>query len=420
MIQTTGHMHNETLKLLGPFRQILPLTGLAEKGPLKDEQLTLIEDGGILIQNDSIVKIGNYKKLLDANPSCATKPISEDLVALPGFIDAHTHICFAGTRSFDYAARNNGKTYLEISKEGGGIWSTVKHTRAASQTKLVELMLPRMQKQITNGITTTEVKSGYGLNTENELKMLRAIQQANKNHALDLVPTCLAAHIIPKENGITEKDYLQLILEEIEPQIAAEKLCNRFDIFIEDGAFTEDASLDYLTQLKARGYEITVHGDQFNAGGSKVAIAVGAKSVDHLEASGDAEIAALAQSNVIPVALPGATIGLGCDFTPARKLLDQGCALAIASDWNPGSAPQGNLLSQAALLGTFQKLSTAEILSGITYRAANALGMSDRGKLDANLKADIVAFPSNDYREILYHQGELKATHVWKNGLQVI
>lgn len=413
-------MHKETLKLLGPFRQILPMTDLADKGALKDEQLVIIVEGGILLQNDTIVKIDQYDLLLSENPNCIVESTKGDLVALPGFIDAHTHICFAGTRSFDYAARNNGKTYLEISKEGGGIWSTVKHTRAASKEELVALMMPRMEKQLSNGITTTEVKSGYGLNVENELKMLRAIKQANESHALDLIPTCLAAHIIPKENGITEKEYLQLILEEIEPQIAAEELCNRFDIFIEDGAFSEDSSTNYLNELKSRGYELTVHGDQFNAGGSKVAINVGAKSVDHLEASGDAEITALAQSEVIPIALPGATIGLGCDFTPARKLLDNGCALAIASDWNPGSAPQGNLVSQAALLGTFQKLSTAEILSGITYRAANALGLSDRGKLDENLKADIAAFPISDYREILYHQGELKVSKVWKNGIQVI
>ena len=413
-------MHNESLRLLGPFKQILPMTGLAKKGALKDEQLTIIEDGGILLRNNTIVKVDNYKSLKEENPDCRLETTDNDLVALPGFIDAHTHICFAGSRSFDYAARNNGKTYLEISKEGGGIWSTVKHTRAASKDDLVALMLPRMQKQISNGITSTEVKSGYGLNVEHELKMLRAIKEANSNHPLDLIATCLSAHIIPKENGITEVEYLQLILEEIEPQIASEDLCKRFDIFIEDGAFSKEASIDFLLQLKSKGYELTVHGDQFNAGGSNVAITVGAKSVDHLEASGHDEIAALAKSDVIPVALPGATIGLGCDFTPARKLLDQGCSLAIASDWNPGSAPQGNLLSQAALLGTFQKLSTAEILSGITYRAANALGLSDRGQLGPSLKADIVAFPCSDYKEILYHQGELKAKHVWKNGVKLI
>jgi imidazolonepropionase len=413
-------MHKEKQTLVGPFKQILPMTGLRNKGALKDELLTIIEDGGILIQGDTILAVDNYRKLLEQYPNCEVESLNGDLVALPGFIDAHTHICFAGTRSFDYAARNNGKTYLEISKEGGGIWSTVKQTRAASKEELVELMIPRMQKQISNGITTTEVKSGYGLNTENELKMLKAIKDADNSHPLDLIPTCLAAHIIPKENGISEKEYLQLILEEIEPQIAEEKLCSRFDIFIEDGAFTEESSMDYLNQLKAKGYELTVHGDQFNAGGSKVAIAVGAKSVDHLEASGDEEINALANSEVIPVALPGATIGLGCDFTPARQLLDKGCSLAIASDWNPGSAPQGNLLSQADILGTFQKLSTSEIFSGITFRAANALGLSDRGKLESKLKADIVAFPCHDYKEILYHQGELKPIHVWKNGIRAI
>ncbi len=413
-------MNKKTTTLLGPFKQILPMVELSDKGPLKDEQLIIIEDGGIVVQDEKILKVGTYSDLLKKLPESIIEPIETEMVALPGFIDAHTHICFAGTRSFDYAARNNGKTYLEISKEGGGIWSTVKHTRAASQEELTSQMIPRMQKQLANGITTIEVKSGYGLNAAQELKMLRAINNANKNHPIDLIPTCLAAHIIPKEHGITEEEYLNTILNDIEPIIADEKLCNRFDIFIEDGAFSEPRSIDYLNELKSRGYEITVHGDQFNAGGSKVAIQVGAISVDHLEASGKTEISALANSNVIPVALPGASIGLGCDFTPARKLLDQGCSLAIASDWNPGSAPQGNLLSQAALLGTFQKLSTAEVLSGITYRAANALGLSDRGKIEKNKTADIIAFPCHDYREILYNQGELKVKQVWKKGIPVI
>ena len=406
--------------LIGPFKQILSMDKLPLKGALKDEQLEIISDGGILIQGHNILEIGNFKSLADQNPNCNHETIKTDMVAIPGLIDAHTHICFAGTRSFDYAARNNGKTYLEISKEGGGIASTVKHTRAASQETLVELMIPRMEKQMHNGITTTEVKSGYGLDKEHEIKMLRAIKEANSQHALDLIATCLSAHIIPKDKKITEEEYLQYILDEIEPTISKENLSKRFDIFIEDGAFSKAGATKYLTQLKSKGYEITVHGDQFNPGGSEVSIAVGAKSVDHLEASGDKEISALAKSEVIPIALPGASIGLGCPFTPARKLLDKGCSLAIASDWNPGSAPQGNLLSQAALLGTFQKLSSAEVLSGITFRAANALGFTDRGILAKNNLADIIAFPTNDYREILYHQGELKVQKVWKKGQKMV
>ena len=404
------------MKLIGPFTQILPLSNLPKKGALKDEQLDIISNGGILVKDGKIIAVNTYSILETKYPNCEKEVIHENQVAIPGFIDAHTHICFAGTRSFDYAARNNGKTYLEIAKEGGGIWSTVSQTRKASQAELEALMLPRMNKQMQNGITTTEVKSGYGLDKEHELKMLRAIQAADKNHALDLISTCLAAHICPKDIDLDEKAYLDLILQEIEPEIKKENLTKRFDIFIEDSAFTPQLSKAYLQELKSRGYQITVHGDQFTAGGSQIAIDVDALSVDHLEASTQSEVEALGKSDVVAVALPGATIGLGCPFTPARALLDAGASLAIASDWNPGSAPQGNLLSQAAILGTFQKLSAAEIFSGITYRAAAALGLEDRGTLTEGKLADIVAFPTNDFREILYHQGELKPCKVWKKG----
>jgi imidazolonepropionase len=412
-------MNDNLMKLIGPFSQILSFDGLPLKGALKDEQLHIISDGGILVEGEKILAVDQYATLEKKYPNCIKEVILEAQVALPGFIDAHTHICFAGTRSFDYAARNNGKTYLEIAKEGGGIWSTVSQTRMASQSELEALMLPRMNKQLQNGITTTEVKSGYGLDQEHEIKMLRAIKSANSLHALDLISTCLAAHICPKDVELNEKEYLDLILKEIEPQIKEEQLTHRFDIFIEDSAFTPSLSTAYLRELKKRGYQITIHGDQFTAGGSQVAIDVEAVSVDHLEASTQKEILALAESNVIPVALPGATIGLGCPFTPARALLDAGTSLAIASDWNPGSAPQGNLLSQAAIMGTFEKLSAAEIFSGITFRAAAALGLEDRGRLASGLLADIVSFPTADFREILYHQGEIKPSQVWKRGNHV-
>jgi len=412
-------MHKEDELLIGPFKQILPMSGLPLKGALKDEQLIIISDGGILIKEGKIVAIDKYSTLAKTHPNASFSHISEDMVALPGFIDAHTHICFGGTRAFDYAARNNGKTYLEIAKEGGGIWSTVTQTRAAAQSELTALMMTRIDRQIRNGITTVEVKSGYGLNVEQELKMLRAIEEANKQTKIDLISTCLAAHILPKDIDLDEAGYLNMILKELVPIIQKEKLTNRFDIFIEESAFGMALSTPYLNTLKKMGFDLTVHGDQFSPGGSHVAIDVGAKSVDHLEASGEKEILALAHSEVIPVALPGATIGLGCPFTPARKLLDAGTSLAIASDWNPGSAPQGNLLSQAAIMGTFEKLSAAEILSGITYRAAAALGLKDKGILAPNKNADIVGFAIHDYREILYHQGELKPKFVWKNGEQI-
>lgn len=405
-------------KLIGPFKQMVTMNGLPLKGALKDEQLEIITDGGILVQDGTIQAIGDFQSLKQKHQDTVIiEAIDGDLVALPGFVDAHTHICFGGSRAKDYAARNNGKSYLEIAQDGGGIWDTVTQTRAQSEATLAALTLQRLDVLLHNGITTVEVKSGYGLSIEQELKMLRAIQAAGQQHVSDVISTCLAAHIIPKDIA-NEAQYLALILNELVPAIQKEKLTKRFDVFIEQGAFSVEQSKSYLQKLKNQGFQLTVHADQFTPGGSQVAIDCGALSADHLEASGAAEIMALAQSEVIPVALPGASIGLGCAFTPARKLLDAGASLAIASDWNPGSAPQGNLLIQAAILGTFEKLSAAEVLSGITFRAAQALGLSDRGCLNSGKIADIIAFPCNDYREILYHQGELKVSKVWKNGVQ--
>ena len=340
-------------------------------------------------------------------------------VCLPGLVDAHTHICFGGTRANDYAMRNAGKSYLEIAKSGGGIWDTVTQTRKATQAQLIDLIIQRANRHLNNGVTTIEVKSGYGLSVEEELKMLYAIKEANNRLSADLIATCLAAHMVPKDYSGTTTDYLEEISTELFPKLKAEQLCNRIDAFIEESAYSKDDIAPYFTKAKAMGFDITVHADQFSTSGSAVAIAFDAISADHLEASTSKEIKALAQSNVIATALPGASLGLGCAFTPARELLDAGGALAIASDWNPGSAPMGDLLTQAAILGTFQKLSNAEVLAGITFRAALALNLKDRGRLDEGYMADFITFPTNDYKEILYQQGSLKPNRVWKKGTQI-
>ena len=415
------HTENSKYKLIGPFRQLITMNGIPLKGALNDDVLEVITEGGILIKDAIIEKAGSFETLRKEveNGDVEINLIEEDLIALPGFIDAHTHLCFSGSRAKDYALRNSGKSYLEIAKEGGGIWSTVNHVRAADKYDLIRETKQRLDKLLANGITTVEIKSGYGLNKDQELKMLRVINTLKKEHKTTIVPTCLAAHIIPKDWESNEKAYLDYILEKLVPVIKEEKLCGRFDIFIEEGAFSSQHAKPFLENLKAQHFDITIHGDQFHPGGSQLAIECNAVSVDHLEASTENEIKALSNSNVIPVALPGASIGLGCSFTPARKLLDAGCSLAIASDWNPGSAPQGNLIAQAAILGTFEKLSTAEVFAGITVRAAKALSLDDRGVLATGKCADFVAFPTKDYREILYHQGELKAKKVWKNGIKI-
>ncbi len=401
--------------IIGPISQLLPMTNLPLKGPISDTQMEIIYDAGIHVREGIIVEIAPYDALTKRG-KLPLKKLESKYVALPGFIDCHTHICFAGSRARDFSMRIAGKTYLEIAKEGGGIWDTVTSTREANVDELLAGLKYRANLLLSKGITTIEVKSGYGLNLDSELKMLRAIKRANEILKVDLLPTCLAAHIVPKEFKGDTNGYLQLIINELIPIIKTENLSNRIDAFVEDEAFTKDNIRPYLDAAQKMSMDITLHADQFSSGGSALGVAYDAVSVDHLEASGPEEIKMLGNSNTVSVVLPGASIGLGCEFAPARAILDAGGQVAIASDWNPGSAPMGDLLVQASILATFQKLSNAEVLAGITSRAAKALNLRDRGVLNSEKNADIILFEVSDYREILYRQGGLVPNIVIKNG----
>lgn len=403
-------------KLIGPFTEIVTLAGLPLKGTITDDQLQVIANGGIVVENGILIAIGNFRKLHSLHPGIPLEAIKDKHVLLPGFIDCHTHMCFAGNRARDYSLRIQGKSYLEIAHGGGGIWDSVTQTRQADQQLLKDLLQQRVQRHIKDGVTTIEVKSGYGLNLENELKQLRVIREVNMMEAADLVPTCLAAHLLPKDFSGSAREYLDMLLHKLLPAIQAEKLSKRVDIFIEESAFTAADASYYLQQARDMGFELTVHADQFSSGGLEAAVKSGALSADHLEASTEIDINLLATSDTVAVVLPGASLGLGMHFAPARKLLDAGASVAIASDWNPGSAPMGDLLMQAAVMSAAQKLSAAEVFAGLTFRAARALNLSDRGKLEKGMLADMQAYPCADYREILYHQGKMKPAQVWKNG----
>lgn len=407
------------MRLIGPFKQVVTLANLPLRGKLSDEQLEVIADGGILIDQERILKVGNYETLKSENPGVKTEEITGEQVALPAFVDSHTHICFGGNRANDFAMRNAGKSYLEIAESGGGIWSSVQHTRSASSEELLNTLLERIHFLVSLGITTIEIKSGYGLDAENEIKMLRIIRQAQQQTKATLVPTCLSAHLKPRDFEGGNREYLNYILTEILPKVKEEGLAQRVDIFIEKSAFQPEESREFLIKTKDLGFKITVHADQFTPGSSRIAVETGAASADHLEATIDEDIEFLAQSDTVATALPGASLGLGERFTPARKLLDAGAILAIASDWNPGSAPMGNLIAQAAILATFEKLTTAEVLAGITFRSAFALGLEDRGRLTAGAKADFVTFKTDNFQNILYQQGSLKAESVYIDGSKI-
>jgi imidazolonepropionase len=408
-------------KLIGPFAQLLTMDRLPLKGALDDQHLPIIADAGILLEDTKIEQVAPFNELyqLAKQLHYTVETVDQKLVAMPGLIDAHTHICYAGNRAAEYALRMAGKSYLEIAKAGGGIWHTVEKTRAAPSPSLSTGLSERALLHLNRGVTTMEVKSGYGLTVEDELKMLTTIHLLNRQSDADLVATCLAAHMVPREFQNRPDAYLQEICTNLFPVVLEQNVTNRIDIYIDQGAFSVDQGRHYLKQAQQLGFDLTVHADQFSTGGSKLAVQFNARSADHLEMSDKPEIELLAKSNVIPVALPGSSVGLGMPFAPARHLLDAGASLAIASDWNPGSAPMGDLLVLAAIIAIYEKLTTAEIFAAVTFRAAAALNLLDRGRLAGGCLADIIAFPSDDYREILYHQGTLKPEIVWKKGRRV-
>ncbi len=404
------------IKITGPFTQLVTLSGLPLRGKINDEQIEVIPSGGLAIKDGNIYKTATYAELQQEFPDAEIDLIEEEMICVPAFTDAHTHICFGGSRATDFAMRNAGKTYLEIAEKGGGIWSSVQHTREASADELLQKILQRIESLLKLGITTIEIKSGYGLNVEHELKMLRVIKKAQEQTCATLIPTCLAAHLKPKDFEGGNEAYLTYILKEILPAVREEKLAERVDIFIEKSAFQPEESRNFLLKAKEMGFQLTVHADQFTPGSSRIAVETGAHSADHLEATVEEDLQFLAQSDTVATALPGASLGLGEKFTPARKILDAGGILAIASDWNPGSAPMGNLITQASILATFEKLTTAEVLAGITFRAAHALNLDDRGKLETGQKADFALYKTNNFHDILYHQGSLTPAAVYCDG----
>ncbi len=388
------------------------MVNLPERGAISDNSLEIIDDGGVVIEDGKIIEVGDFLSL--SKNDLDVKEITYPCVLLPGFIDSHTHVCHYGNRSDEYAKRNSGISYQQILEEGGGIHNTMNSTSNSTDEQLTDDTLNRLKRHFQEGVLTCEVKSGYAPNLEDEVRMLRIINEIDSSNDIDLIPTCLAAHVTPKKYESSKK-YLDSIVNDLLPIIKEENLSNRVDIFIEEKAFSVTEASNFLEKIKNDFY-ITAHANQFTSGGLKVGVDNGAVSVDHLEVITDQEIDYLSKSDTTGVVLPGCSLGLGIPFAPARKLLDYNCKVSIASDWNPGSAPMGDLLMQASLLGSTEKLSNAEVLAGITCRAANALSLEDRGSLENGKIADMIGFKTNDFKDILYNQGKLKPSFICKRG----
>jgi imidazolonepropionase len=342
---------------------------------------------------------------------------------IPGFVDPHTHAVFGRTRQDEYERRLKGETYLEIAAAGGGIHASVADLRSRSAAELEELTTVRLREMLAHGTTTVEIKSGYGLNLETEVKMLEAAAAAAAAVGIRSVRTCLAAHEVPAEFRDRRADYVRLVTEEILPTVARSKLAERCDVFCEPSVFGLEESLIILTRARDLGLALTVHADELEPmGGAVLAARLGAASADHLIMIDDQGRQALAASSTVAVMLPGTVFTLGLDrYAPGRGMIDQGCALALASDFNPGSCPILSLPLIMAIACTQMRLTPAESLVAATLNSAWALGRAGAvGSLAPGKMADFLILDGPDYRLVPYRAGHNPVDAVFLAGRQII
>ncbi len=347
---------------------------------------------------------GAERDLPDAYRAVPSEDAGGALV-VPGLVDCHTHLAFGGWRAGEFAERVLGRTYAEIAQAGGGIASTMRETRAASEDALLERARGFLDAMVRLGVTTVECKSGYGLNVEQELKLLRVYRRLAGESPVTIVPTLLGAHVVPPEYRDDRERYVSLLIEELIPAAARDGLAQACDVFVEGGAFTLDEARRILLAGKAAGLAPRLHADQLSdGGGAALAAEVGARSADHLEHVSADGIVALAESDVVAVSLPLASLYLRQAAMPARRLLDAGVAVAVATDFNPGSAPSYHLPLAMTLACILQGMTPAESLKGATLVAARALGLeATHGSLEAGRRADFAVIDAPDVEHWLYH-----------------
>jgi len=352
-----------------------------------------------------------------------TRLDARDGVLVPGFVDSHTHLPWAGSREEEFAQRLRGLSYQAIAAEGGGILATVRATRQASEEDLARLMLERMDRMLRNGTTTAEAKSGYGLTLHDEIKQLRAIREAHQAHALDLVPTLLAAHEVPSELRDRRSRYIDSICEEIIPAAADEGLAVFCDVFCERGVFSVEESRRVLEAGREHGLAPRLHADEFqDSGGAELAAALNAKSADHLIAISDRGIEALAASDVVATLLPGTSFYLlQHHYAPARRLIDAGVAVALATDCNPGSSNTESVPTILTLAIFETGMSVEEALTAVTLNAACSLGLGEAiGSIEAGKQADLLVLDAPNLLHLGYHYGVNPVRSVVKKGRVVI
>ena len=402
--------------LIKGISQLATAEGPGPKHGLTMRELKIVERAAVAVSAGVIIWTGK-----ESERACEVDEIVDvgGRAVVPGLVDPHTHAVWAGNRLADFEARTSGSTYEAILASGGGIRSTIRATVAASQDDLVALAKPRMDSLIASGATTIEVKSGYGFTPEAELAMLEAIEALSAGSPARIVPTLLIH--IPPAIAKDRSSYMSRVCEELIPEVARRKLATAVDIFVEKEAWQVAEAEELFRHAKQHGLAIKLHSDQFHSiGGLELGVRLGALSVDHLEASGAAQIAAIAASSTIATVLPGVSLHLGIPSTPGRKLIDAGAAVAVGTDLNPGSSPLFSISGALALSVRLNGLTVEEALVAGTVNAASALGMKDAGRLEPGCRADFLVLRSSDWRDLVYTLGANPVRDVWIGGKKVI
>ena len=396
----------------------VPLLGPSLNRPV------LIPDAAIAVVGETIAAVGPTREVVARFPEREAKTVldARGRLVAPGFVDAHTHLPFAGTREMEFEARAAGETYEAIAARGGGIRASVRQLRALGEGDLSDRVGKRLERLLRQGITTVEAKSGYGLSVEAEMKQLRALQRAAAGAATEVVPTFLGAHEVPDEYRDRRGAYVDLVIDEMIPAVAAAGLARFCDVFCDRGVFTIEESRRILVAGKAHGLLPKLHADELaDVGAASLAAEVGATSADHLLRASDEGLDAMARAGVIAVLLPGTPLTLGLPFAPARRMIERGVAVALATDFNPGTSMSSSMALTLTLAVTQMRLSPAEAWMAATANAAFAVGEGATvGRLQPGYQADLCLFDTDDHRHIPYHYSHDHVHAVVKRGRVVI
>jgi imidazolonepropionase len=410
--------------LIHSSSQLLTLAGGPQRGHALGT-LGIIENGAVVVRDEKIVAVGTTAELKASYPHEPTLDAG-NCVMMPGFVDPHTHVIWGGDRANEFEMKMAGKPYLDILAEGGGILSTVKQTRTASIESLIAQTRPRLLRMFRHGTTTVEVKTGYGLQTATELRLLKALLALDDESLLDLVITFLGAHAIAPEYKDHPQGYTDLVCETMLPILKewwsthAPRLPLPFvDVFCEDKAFNLEQSRQILTRAKSLGFPLKIHADEFgNIGGASLAVELGAASADHLVKTSDADIAALGKSDTVAVSLPCTPFGLAeKEYTPAQKLIEAGAILALATDCNPGTSWNESMQFAIALACRYMRLTPAQAIAASTINSAYAIRRADTvGSIEVGKQADMLILSVPDYRHLGYRYGTNLVKQIVKRG----